>query len=266
MSAPDTLNEAEAKFRFPGRASDGDEGIEAIGAGDATTAVVTFLGRSEDGRDVETLRWHLFDHMPEQFRVPGLRNGQRWVSTPECRAARYAAAPFETADYVVQYLFAEPAPQAVAAFAGLGKALGRARRYTTSRQPILGASGFDVVERRASPRGALGACALPWYPASGIFMTVETGGASQPGALARLVELEGVAGAWRYAGSSRDLAPIRSDPAQSATVFYLYDDPVSTAGRLRDAVEREWSRAGVEGLLAAPFYVVRPHEIERRLP
>ena len=39
----------------------------------------------------EYLDWHLHDHLPEQHRLPGLRHGQRWVSTPACRAARAAS-------------------------------------------------------------------------------------------------------------------------------------------------------------------------------
>ena len=29
-------------------------------------------------------RWHQLDHMPEQFRLPGIQHGQRWSATPEC--------------------------------------------------------------------------------------------------------------------------------------------------------------------------------------
>jgi hypothetical protein len=32
--------------------------------------------------------WHQLDHMPEQYPLPGMAFGQRWVSTPACRAAR----------------------------------------------------------------------------------------------------------------------------------------------------------------------------------
>jgi hypothetical protein len=189
------------------------------------------------------------------------------VSTPDCRAARFAeAAPYERADYVVQYLFAEPAPQAIATFAGLGKALHAAGRKPPSKQAILGSSGYDVVDMRANPRGPLGAYALPWYPATGIFLTVESTTAADPDALARLVDVEGVAGAWRYVGAGRDLSPVKTNPQQSATVFYLYDDPVVVAERLKGVVERDWSRSGALGLLAAPFYVVRPLDLGLRLP
>ena len=32
--------------------------------------------------------WHQLDHMPEQYPLDGIAYGQRWVSTPACRAAR----------------------------------------------------------------------------------------------------------------------------------------------------------------------------------
>ena len=32
--------------------------------------------------------WHQLDHMPEQYPLPGVVFGQRWVSTPACRRAR----------------------------------------------------------------------------------------------------------------------------------------------------------------------------------
>jgi hypothetical protein len=263
--------EAEARFLFPGRPSDGDPDVLAAGTGDATTALLVFAAKSETGTDAEHIRWHQFEHMPEQFRITGVCNGQRWVSTPACRAARFCESPpFDRADHVVQYLFAEPAPQVIRTFAGLGAALEAAGRRPSPEPPRLASLGFDVVDRRANSRGVIGAYALPWYPASGIFLTFETAAAVDPAgraeALTRLVETEGVAGAWRYVGARRDLSPVKSDPGQTATVFYLYDDPVAVAGRLRDAVECEWSRAGVRGLLAAPFHVVRPHDLDRHLP
>jgi hypothetical protein len=258
--------EAQARFRFPGGASDESAGVQASGTGDAAAAVLVFFGAVEMGSPADWLRWHMFDHGPEQFRIAGLRNGQRWVSTPACRAARLVAAePFDRADYVVQYLFAEPAPQSVKAFSELGTALREQKRYVRVKMPILISAGYDVAQRQASPHGALGAAALPWYPSRGVYLTVERTGADEATraeALKRLVAVEGVAGAWRYE-AGRDLSPLRTYPGQTVTVFYLYDDPVVTAGRLNPVLEREWAAAGVEGLFAAPFYVPQPFEIDQ---
>jgi hypothetical protein len=259
--------EAQARFRFPGGASDESAGVQASGAGDATAAVLVFFGAVEMGSPADWLRWHMFDHGPEQHRVSGIRNGQRWVSTPACRAARLVAAePFDRADYVVQYLFAEPVTQATRVFSELGTALREQKRYIRVKMPILVSAGYDVTHRQASPNGALGAAVLPWYPSRGVYLTVETSGpdeAARVEALERLVAVEGVAGAWRYAPASRDLSPMKSYPGQTVTVFYLYDDPVATAGRLNPVLEREWAAAGVEGLFAAPFYVPQPFEIDQ---
>ena len=30
--------------------------------------------------------WHQLDHMPEQFPIPGVAHGQRWVCSPACAA------------------------------------------------------------------------------------------------------------------------------------------------------------------------------------
>ena len=45
---------------------------------------------SATGDDRPYLRWHQLDHMPEQYQIPGMVLGQRWASTPACRAVRAA--------------------------------------------------------------------------------------------------------------------------------------------------------------------------------
>ena len=44
-----------------------------------------------DGRHREYNEWHLFDHMPEQFKLDGLQWGQRWVATPALMQRRLYA-------------------------------------------------------------------------------------------------------------------------------------------------------------------------------
>lgn len=262
---------AEETFLFPGRATDADASILAAGAGDATAAYLGFSARSETAQDAEYIRWHLYDHVPEQPRIPGVRNGQRWVSTPDCRAARRAQdAPFDQVDHAVQYLFAEPAIETMRTFMDLGRSLAAAGRQPLSL-PRVQSGAYVVLDRRANPRGTLGAYAVPWRPASGIYLTVEKtpqdneAWAAHSQALGRLVELDGVAGAWRYAGMRQEL-PFRSDPNELVTVFYLYDDPVATAGPLGDLLERQWEAAGSRASFAAPFHVVCPTALDRYLP
>ncbi len=53
--------------------------------------------------------WHQLDHMPEQYPLPGMAFGQRWVSTPACRAARAVDGPLlAPVHYVTLYLMTEP--------------------------------------------------------------------------------------------------------------------------------------------------------------
>ena len=63
--------------------------------------------------------WHQLDHLPEQYPLPGIVHGQRWVSTPACRAARAVSGPpLDPIHYVTCYLMAEP----------IGPTRGRRRR------------------------------------------------------------------------------------------------------------------------------------------
>src|SRR5207253_8423668 len=53
--------------------------------------------------------WHQLDHLPEQYPLPGIVHGQRWVSTPACRAARAVSGPaLDPIHYVTCYLMADP--------------------------------------------------------------------------------------------------------------------------------------------------------------
>jgi hypothetical protein len=240
------------------RPSDAAPAIAALGTGDVAGSVVSLSQRHADGRDAEYLEWHLLDHLPEQHRLAGLRSGQRWVSTPACRAARAASAPpFDAVDHVVQYLFAEPLGPALDHFFGLGRAL-----HGLDRMPIalprVQVGGWKLAAVRAADRVLVGAAVLPWRPARGAYLLVEPlvegmGGAAD---LASLVAVAGVAGAWRWTGAALDERLDATD-GLALTVCYLDDDPVAVAARL----------APVEGaLLAAPFEAVVAGAWDRHLP
>jgi hypothetical protein len=261
----------EASFHFPGVASDDDTGISASGPGDVAAGFIGFYRRHPEGRDAESIRWHQFDHMPEQFRLPGLRHGQRWVATPACRAARRAQEPpFDQAVVAQHYLFAEPVTQSIKAFVDLGATLTAAGRRAFSPPPVENVY-YEVGERLRNPGGVVSAHALPWRPAHGVYVVVERKGASDAeraaDAAARqaLVKLDGVAGAWRFESPTRDLGG-DPRPDQAVSVFYLYQDPVVMAGPIGEALERHWAVTGRRARLAGPFYVVRPLEWDRYLP
>ena len=59
-------------------------------------------GSDDDPDDRAYLAWHQLDHMPEQYQLPGMIHGQRWVSNRACCAARSTATGgFEHVHHVV---------------------------------------------------------------------------------------------------------------------------------------------------------------------
>src|SRR5947209_20560063 len=70
------------------------------------------------------LRWHLLDHMPEQFQLPGIVHGLRWIADGEYPAHRLAAVgPLGDIGNAVQYLVTDPVEQTFDDFVTLGRAL-----------------------------------------------------------------------------------------------------------------------------------------------
>src|ERR1700722_3837967 len=91
-----------------GTPSDSLPDVLATGATDVTLAFISLSEREPNGRDAEYVAWHSLDHRPEQYRLAGLRNSLRLVSTAECRALRAASVgQFDAVDHVMTYLFAD---------------------------------------------------------------------------------------------------------------------------------------------------------------
>lgn len=220
--------------------------------------------RHPDGEDAAYLRWHGLDHLPEQYRLAGLRHGARWVSTPTCRAARLVSAPrFDAVDHLVQYLFADPVDAALDGFFSLGKALHDAGRMPV-RLPSVELGGYRFAGATASPDALVGASVLPWRPARGIELLVEAGTPIQP--RQTLVEVEGVAGCWSYDGSGSLHPRLTPTDGLLLTVLYLDDEPITVADRLRSTLTERWRSPAVTPLLAAPFVPVVPFTWDAALP
>jgi hypothetical protein len=92
---------------------------------------VSDRGESDDDIDDRAyLAWHQLDHMPEQYQLPGMIHGQRWVSNDACRAARAAASGvFEHVHHVVLYLMGDPVEQTIDDFFDLGSRLAHLGRF-----------------------------------------------------------------------------------------------------------------------------------------
>ncbi|WP_197375046.1 hypothetical protein [Mycolicibacterium baixiangningiae] len=247
-------------MQLPGTPSDDVADVLTQGRGDIGTLFVSMATRHPDGADADYLRWHTLDHRPEQHRLSAVRASLRLVSTPACRSARASSAgPYDAIDHVMTYFFTDPG--GMESFLALSTALGDADRKLPLLPPVE-RGVYDVDEKVAAPRVKVGADVLPWWPVRGVYLLLESG-ASAP---TDLLDVDGVAGVWT-ATSLPVGARLASAPAgQRISYYFLDDDPVDTAGRLRPELEKRWSDAGVTPLFAAPFHPVVPHEWDRYVP
>jgi hypothetical protein len=166
---------------------------------------------------------------------------------------------FDPVDHVMTYFFNDVA--GMDGFLTLSAALGGAGRKLQLLPPVE-RGVYGVQGRVAAPHVKVGAGVLPWWPARGVYLLLESLAAPPM----ELLEVEGVAGIWSMA--SLDVGPeLASAPAgQQLTYCFLDDGPVDTAGRLRPLLERRWSATDVAPLFAAPFHPVVPHEWGRYVP
>jgi hypothetical protein len=251
---------ANVGWKLSGAPSEQLPDVLATGSTDITFAFVSLSAREPDGRDAEYLAWHSLDHRPEQYRLAGLRNSLRLVSTPACRAARAASVErFDAVDHVMTYLFTDSGP--IAPFNDLGGALHRGGRMPL-RLPTVEFMTADLAGKAASPRAGAGADVIPWRPALGVYLIVENGQAPADA----LSDVSGVAGVWWYHGNLAPPPYALDNRGLQITYCYLDDDPVATAQPLGEAVRERWSSGNVEGLLAAAFYTPVPFEWSRHLP
>lgn len=245
--------------RLGGTPSDRLPDVLAVGSTDVRTIFVSMSARQTEGRDAEYLEWHSLDHRPEQYRIPGLRHSLRLVSTPSCRERRVASeARYDAVDHVMTYFFTDVS--ALGPFNELSDALPAERRPLTL--PSMEYGVFDLAGKVAAPRAVTGADVIPWRPAFGIYLLVESGMASP----AALVEVDGVAGAWWGEGTAVETPfPIDRRSLQ-ITYLFLDDEPEAVAELLVSPLQRRRVRGGPTPLLAAPFHLVVPFEWERHLP
>jgi hypothetical protein len=214
--------------------------VLAFGRTDVVAMAMSLSARATDGRDEDYLRWHLLDHLPEQYRIPGVRHGARWVSTPRCRAARIAQDDrYDAVDHVTTYLFAEPLTESLDAFCELGRTLREAGRLPVSL-PAIELGGYRLAARGADEAVRLGADVLPWRPHRGILLLIERSDAEP--VVADLLSIAGVSGAWAYRGEADLFRGRFADTGGVvATMCYLDADPVEVAAAARVVLSQRWS-------------------------
>jgi hypothetical protein len=211
--------------------------------------------------------WHQLDHMPEQYPLPGLVFGQRWVSTPACRRAReYDAEALASIHYMTLYLMGEPVATTLEEFWALGGRLRAAGRFHEHRRSHL-SGPLTLTGTLATPRVLVSADAVPYRPNRGVYVVVRdtaVGGAEGDGdnddaPLAHaLLEHDGVAGIWSFTTDVR-YARHRWKPGHKMiTVCYLDADPVSVASGLGDQVRAVAEGEGLSILFAGPLETITP--------
>ncbi len=175
--------------------------------------------------------WHMLDHMPEQFPIPGVALGQRWVLTPAGAARARATGPFAGVHYVTLYLMAGPVEETLDEFAALGQHLHDIDRWFEPRRSHV-SGPWSVHAMAAAPRVAIRAEAIPARPHRGVHVSVapapgpvETGGADSAADLAAWCERPGVAGAWSFAPDPRFDHRRRHGDDLAITVAWLDADP-----------------------------------------
>jgi hypothetical protein len=219
--------------------------------------------RSTTGDDRPYLDWHQLDHMPEQYQLPGMVVGQRWASTPACRAARAAAIDdWSLVDHVVCYMMGNPVDETIDEFLTLGRHLAELGRFSQTLPPHY-RGALRLLEAQAAPRALIGAEVVPFRPHRGVYLIVEelTESTDQDAFIQRmhievlpdLVSVPGVAGAWTFATTPSIRRPAFTKGPYRMTLCYLDEDPATVGERLAPVLEKAWSGAPARLVLAAPY-------------
>ena len=216
--------------------------------------------------------WHQLDHLPEQFPLPGIVYGQRWVSTPACRAARAVSETMlDPIHYLTCYLMAEPIEQTIEEFFDLGARLHELDRFHRHRRAHL-TGPFRIHNSLAAPRVLVSAAAVPFRAHRGLYVVVEEPRESDGFAEVErelvaehesaMLDVVGVAGVWTFA-TPIDMTSRRWSPgARRITVCWLDDDPLAVAARLApiEVDHRERFDSISRVIFAGPFETITPWE------
>jgi hypothetical protein len=207
--------------------------------------------------------WHQLDHLPEQFPLPGIVYGQRWVSTPACRAARVVSAPeLDPIHYVTCYLMAEPIEQTIDEFFALGAELHRLDRFHEYRRAHL-TGPLRVIDAHAAPRVDVSGAAVPYRAHRGIYVVVEeqgVGGDAVPAP--ELIDVPGVSGVWTFLTVDRLTSRRWTAGRRRITVCWLDEDPLEVAARLAPIMNAWCARptSATRVTFAGPFETITPWE------
>jgi hypothetical protein len=214
--------------------------------------------------DGSYLRWHLLDHMPEQYQIPGIVHGLRWIADGDYLDHRLAArGQLGEIGNAVHYLVGDPIEETFDEFVALGRALRENGRFPVIR-PSLQVAGLRLLQWQSSPAAHISAEVVPFRPHRGVVLIVEEPTDARPNDWLQWLHAEhypamlavpGTAGAWTF-GSSAGWSQLprgwRTEP-EYITVVYLDDNPLTITDALAPIIEERWRSSAVRPIFAGPL-------------
>jgi hypothetical protein len=224
----------------------------------------SFTAAAPPDDDGGYLRWHLLDHMPEQYQLPGIVHGLRWIADGDYPGHRLAArGALSELGNVVHYLVGDPVEQTFDDFVALGRALRENGRFPVVR-PSLQLAGLRLLQCHAAPHALVSDVVVPFRPHRGVVLIVEEPTGGRPDAWLQwphtehhpaLLATPGTVGAWTFGtGTGWSHLPRGWHPGpQHVTVVYLDRDPLATTDALAPLVEQRWRSSAVRPVFAGPL-------------
>lgn len=199
--------------------------------------------------------WHALDHGPQNYALPGVIFGTRWVRTPDCKAVSPALTPFdppeaaiqpEDSQYCTMYWFRDPIEQSLSEWNALA-----ARSFNFGQRPEIGWTqrwlDFWVpIRGYVADHVLVEPDVLPFRPMAGVHIEVLDVSGINTDVTERLhwydkvgfpstLGLPGVAGIWTFTSvatfSGNHAAP---EPNQTRRLHltFLDQDPVTVAEQM----------------------------------
>jgi hypothetical protein len=201
--------------------------------------------------------------MPEQYQLPGIQLGLRYVADGDYLGAPIVAnAPLEQVGNVVNYLVGDPVQQTHDDFMALGRRLAEVGRFP-ERRPSLQLRMPALLRWHAAPQALISAEVVPFRPHRGVVVVVEEPAGDDVASWLQWLDTEhhpavlatpGVAGVWFYGSTSAwALHPATQGDPQHVTVIYLDDDPLRTTKALAPLLEDRWRSGAVRPVFAGPL-------------
>jgi hypothetical protein len=217
------------------------------------------------------LRWHLLDHMPEQYQLPGIVHGLRWIADGDYLDHRFAAdGPLGEVGNAVHYLVSDPVEETFDDFVALGRTLRDNGRFPVAR-PSLQVAGLCLLQWQSAPHALISAEVVPFRPHRGILLIVEEPAEGRSNEWLQWLHTEhypallatpGAAGAWTFGSTTAWQIPRgwRTDH-QYITVVYLDDDPLIVTVAMAPLIEERWRSAAVRPVFAGPLRTMISWEV-----